>query len=315
MHPAYSVILFTTASGAGYGLLIWLALAAALGLVPVTTELGLVGLGSALMLVTGGLMSSTFHLGRPERAWRALSQWRSSWLSREGVLAMLTYVPAAMLGIGWVFLERSDGPFRIAAVATIVLALATLWCTGMIYGSLKTIRAWSQPLVAPIYIVLALATGAVLATLLLAIFGLAYGPFALFAVAGLAISAVLKTIYWRAIDGAGRTLTPGAATGLGRLGTVRPLEPAHSQPNFLMREMGYQVARKHAEKLRRFAGLSGVVVPAATLVSSLLVPWPLALLLAIAATLGAATGVIVERWLFFAEAQHVVTLYYGAEAA
>src|SRR5436190_21342228 len=98
MNPAYSVILFTTASGAGYGLL------ALLGLVgfnhgPASSFIfGLVALVIALGLITVGLLSSTFHLGHPERAWRAFSQWRSSWLSREGVAAVLTYVPAVLFG-------------------------------------------------------------------------------------------------------------------------------------------------------------------------------------------------------------------------
>src|SRR6266700_290688 len=103
MHPAYSVILFTTASGAGYGLLLWLAAAAALNLVPRNPALGFFGL--AIALVSIGLLSSTLHLGRPERAWRALSQWRSSWLSREGVAAIVTYVPIAALSSAWVFGE------------------------------------------------------------------------------------------------------------------------------------------------------------------------------------------------------------------
>ena len=97
MHPAYSVILFTTASGAGYGLLVWLALGGMLGLVPAERWLGIVGFGLAFALITAGLLSSTAHLGRPERAWRAFSQWRSSWLSREGVMAVATYVPAGLL--------------------------------------------------------------------------------------------------------------------------------------------------------------------------------------------------------------------------
>src|SRR5262245_54474632 len=102
MHPAYSVILFTTACGAGYGLLIGLAMAVVLNAVPRDPFLGFVGLGMALALITGGLLSSTFHLGRPERAWRSFSQWRSSWLSREGIAALMTYGPAALLGLGWV---------------------------------------------------------------------------------------------------------------------------------------------------------------------------------------------------------------------
>src|SRR6476620_9216130 len=103
MHPAYSVILFTTASGAGYGLL------ALLGLIgfnhgPASSLwFGLVALIIALGLVSLGLLSSTFHLGRPERAWRAFSQWRSSWLSREGIAAVIAYVPALVLWGAWIF--------------------------------------------------------------------------------------------------------------------------------------------------------------------------------------------------------------------
>src|SRR3546814_4853981 len=83
MHPAASVIFFTTASGAGYGLLFLLGIAGAFGLAPPDLALGLVGFTLSLGLITAGLLASTFHLGRPERAWRALSQWRSSWLPRE----------------------------------------------------------------------------------------------------------------------------------------------------------------------------------------------------------------------------------------
>src|SRR5258705_3560661 len=85
MHPAYSVIFFTTASGAGYGLLFWVGLLAPLGLLPASPAFGFTALALALALITAGLLSSAAHLGRPERAWRAVSQWRSSLLSRDGV--------------------------------------------------------------------------------------------------------------------------------------------------------------------------------------------------------------------------------------
>ena len=100
MHPALSIIFFTTASGAGYGLLVLLGLGGAFGWLPAERGFGLVGMGLSLGLITAGLLSSTFHLGHPERAWRALSQWRSSWLSREGVMAIATYAPAGLLGLG-----------------------------------------------------------------------------------------------------------------------------------------------------------------------------------------------------------------------
>ena len=102
MHPAGSIVLFTSLSGIGYGLLAWMGLLAALGVLPPESELGLIGLAFAFILIVIGLISSTFHLGHPERAWRALSQWRSSWLSREGVMAILTFGPALLFAYAWV---------------------------------------------------------------------------------------------------------------------------------------------------------------------------------------------------------------------
>ena len=161
MHPAYSVILFTTTSGAGYGLLALLGFTAATeaALSPVAA---LISLALALGLITFGLLASTFHLGRPERAWRALSQWRSSWLSREGVLAVATYVPA--LGLGFLWLTGQETVWLLALVGVLagVLAVLTVVATGMIYASLKTIRQWNHPLVVPAYLCFALAGGGTL---------------------------------------------------------------------------------------------------------------------------------------------------------
>ncbi|MCL4766267.1 MAG: dimethyl sulfoxide reductase anchor subunit [Hyphomicrobiaceae bacterium] len=315
MHPAYSVIFFTTASGAGYGLLILLGLLGPLGWVPQTSVFGLVGLGLALTLVTGGLLSSTAHLGHPERAWRALSQWRSSWLSREGVASLATYVPAGVLGIGWVFLERTDGFFAAMGVLAAVFAVGTLVCTGMIYASLPTIRAWHQPFVVPVYVALGLATGALLLSLLLLLVGVATAWAPWLAILTLAAAWLLKTASWARADRAERIYTVEQATGLGRFGKVRPLEPPHTQPNYVMREMGYRIGRKHAQKLRRIAVMLTFVVP--VLVSALMLAAGsgIGLLLALGAVVSAGAGVLLERWLFFAEAEHVVMIYYGREAA
>ena len=92
MHPAASIVVFSTLSGLGYGLAVWLAL----GVPEPASVPGRIGYALALALVTAGLVSSTFHLGHPERAWRAVSQWRSSWLSREGLIAVLAYVPLGL---------------------------------------------------------------------------------------------------------------------------------------------------------------------------------------------------------------------------
>jgi len=313
MHPAYSVILFTTASGAGLGLLAWLALLAMLGAVPAERWLGVAGLGLAFVLVAGGLAASTSHLGRPERAWRAFSQWRTSWLSREGVMAVATVVPTGVLGAGWVLFESVDGLFAVAAALAVACAVLTLYSTGMIYASLRTIRQWHQPLTAAIYVALGLASGAVLLALLLSILGEAAEWPAWLAIVGLIVGAALKWAYWLRIDGELRTYTIEAATGLGHLGKVRALEPPHSQPNFVMREMGYRIARKHAQKLRTATLVFAFGLPIACLLLSL-VPGA-GIVGALVAALSMALGLAVERWLFFAEAEHVSMLYYGEEAA
>ncbi|MGI9382275.1 MAG: dimethyl sulfoxide reductase anchor subunit family protein [Methyloligellaceae bacterium] len=314
MHPAYSVILFTTASGAGYGLLGLLAVLGPLGVLPAERWFGFAGFALALGLISAGLLTSTAHLGRPERAWRAFSQWRSSWLSREGVMAVATYAPAGLLAIGWVFFETAAGAWAVAGWLTAICAALTVYCTGMIYGSLRTIRQWHHPLVTPVYLLLAAATGAICLNLLMQAFGLGSAWAAWTALASLAVAALVKIAYWVGIDHARASYTAERATGLGRFGTVRPLEPPHTQPNYVMREMGYQVARKHAQRLRRLAVLFGFLVPMAAMGAILAGTGP-ALLWAVVATASAGLGVVIERWLFFAEAKHVVMVYYGAEAA
>lgn len=314
MHPAYSVILFTTASGAGYGLL------ALLGLVgfnhgPASSLwFGAVALVIALGLITLGLLSSTFHLGRPARAWRAFSQWRSSWLSREGVASVVTFAPALLFGALW--LGYIDHPQWIgfAGLATAILCAITVFCTAKIYSTLTTIRQWHQKLTVPVYLAFALSTGAVLLMAIASVFGLYQVFQAGLAVVALIVTLVLKYLYWRQIDREPRNRTIEAATGIARAGEkVRQWEVPHTAENFIMKEMGFVVARKHAEKLRRIVMTLLVL---ATLVTVLTMPAPgLAIPLSIIAFLLAAVAAAVERWLFFAEAQHVVSLYYGAERA
>ena len=313
MHPALSVILFTTASGAGYGMLFWLGLLAPLGLLPVAAGFGVTASLLGLALVTVGLMSSTLHLGHPERAWRAISQWRTSWLSREGVAALIAYVPAVLFPLLWL-LRGTAGPLGFVAAA---MAVVTVVCIGMIYASLKPIRQWHNPYVLPIYLLAALFSGgACLAGV--ATFWHASPLLADASVVAAALTLAAKLAYWRSIDrgagdagagdagagdrGAGAR-TPADATGLGKLGTVRSLDPPNTQENYLLREMGYRIARKHAARLRVVAVLLGFIAPIVLLA---FIP-PIA---AIAALL----GLLVERWLFFAEATHTITLYYGRTA-
>lgn len=314
MHPAYSVILFTTASGAGYGLLVLLGLGGAFGLIAPERWLGFTGYGLAFALVTVGLLSSTFHLGRPERAWRAFSQWRSSWLSREGVAAVATYPAAGLAAIGWVFLERADGVFAAAGVLGAALALATLYCTGQIYQSLKTIPQWHDASTTPVYLTLGLATGALILNALLLVRG-AGGAGASWLTVLLVLAALAtKTLYWMRIDRLKPKFNAGQATGLGQLGRVRPLDPPHTQPNYIMREMGYEVGRKHVRKLRLVASLALFYLPLGLTLLTLAAPPAIGWIPACLAVLSGGVGVTIERWLLFAEAQHVSMLYYGKSA-
>ena len=93
------------------------------------------------------------------------------------------------------------------------------------------------------------------------------------------------------------------------------LEGPHTEENYLMQEMGFKVGRKHAKKLRSIVNMFGFLVPSLLLVIVYLVDGPMVSIVCFAAAVSMSIGVITERWLFFAEARHVVTLYYGAETA
>ncbi len=311
MHPAPSIIFFTAASGAGYGLLVFAALAGLVGLVPVDRASGFALLLPALFLVAGGLLASAGHLGHPERAWRAFSQWRSSWLSREGVAAVISFVPA--LGLAWAW--ALDGRLApVWALAAIVMAGLTVYCTAMIYASLKPIPRWHHKLVPPVYLGLGAASGSAVGIAAAAWTGAPLLPLAPLVAIALVVGWGLKWRYWQSVDTQKATATTADAVGLGDRGTVRLVEPPHTERNYILDEMGFRIARKHSAKLRRHALLAGLALPLAALVLALLLPHALAaLLLSLGAAL-ALLGVAIERWLFFAEAEHMVMLYYGQEA-
>ena len=314
MHPALSVIFFTTASGAGYGLLVWAALSAMTGSMPARALL--VALLVALVLVTAGLASSFLHLGKPMRAWRAFSQWRTSWLSREGLASMLTYLPALALGAA-LLPGALDGtghgvaafawPRMVAGVLSILGALATLACTAMIYASLKPIPAWAHRSVLPVYLVFALSGGAFLLAGIATLHGIVVPVPTLVALAVLALVPwPLKWRYWRDIDTTPLSVTRGDAVGLPARKVAR-FEGPTTEANYITREMGFVLARKHAGALRVLAVLLFTIVPLACVAVAWLAgaQW-----LLVVAAVAAIAGAFVERWLFFAQARHMVTLYY-----
>jgi len=301
MRPAFSLIVFTTLSGLGFGL----AAILGLGLIMAPTpQWWVIYNGVALALIGAGVLSSTLHLGHPERAWRAMTQWRSSWLSREGVLAALTTI--ILLGFAAEGYAEGHGNLKIG-IAVALLSLATIWSTAMIYASLKTVARWHHPLTPFVFVGYAISGGLVLAA---ALDALANGGISLLAQPALMglISTAIVTMIWTKQAGAeGSGSTPESATGLGNLGEVRMLMPPHSEENWLQHEMGFVVARKHAAKLRLFSVTLAIILPAVMVYYAAASSAMLVL-----AAITHIIGVMVSRWLFFAEAKHTVMLYYGA---
>ncbi|MEM9499374.1 MAG: DmsC/YnfH family molybdoenzyme membrane anchor subunit [Pseudomonadota bacterium] len=291
MHPAPSVIVFTTLSGLGFGLLFWLGT----GVVVPTGWAGFGYFALAFGLSVGGLIASTFHLGHPERAWRAMTQWRSSWLSREGVCAVACLLAMGFYAAGLVLFDLR---LTVLGFAGAVLAAGTVFTTSMIYAQLKTVPRWNTALTPVLFLSISLAGGAVLT-----------GRFGLTNVL-LLVAGVVQVVWWMrgdtALKQSGTTLA--SATGLGNIGAVRAFEPPHTGTNYLLREFVHVVGRRHALKLRTIALVAGYVLP-------VLLMLPGSLVLTALAALCHLLGVAASRWLFFAEAEHVVGLYYGKRVA
>jgi len=179
MHPAFSVIFLTTLIGAGQGFFLALFFAQAyteLNLLPAVADSGsFFGYGAviAFSLLVAGLISSIFHLGRPERAWRSAAMWRTSWLSRE-VLALPLMMAVTFIygvvhlgGFDTVIYTNHSNQFTLSLLVGIfgVLAVFVLFiCTAMIYACIKFLQEWSTPLTVVNYILLGSASGFTLAT-------------------------------------------------------------------------------------------------------------------------------------------------------
>ena len=310
MHPAFSVIFFTVASGAGFGLisLLFIADFFKLGGGFSREELAIGGL-IALGLIVFGLLSSTFHLANPKNAWRAVTRFRTSWLSREGVFA-IAFMPLALVYLASIWFDAPLWLRETVGFLTAVLAWITVFSTGMIYACLKTIRQWNTPLVPANYLALGYASGSLLMLLGAVYAGLDTTPYIAMSALIISIAAVLKAIYYFWIRSPGLTPTINTATGLTRA-KVKLLDTGHTHGTFLTQEFGFKLARQKAGVLKAVVFALGFGLPGVMLVWVFEQQGGLAAA-AIAAVAGIA-GAAVERWLFFAEARHVVNLYHGAQ--
>ena len=287
MHPAPSVILFSTLSGMGFGFLAFLGWGA---MIPAGWWAFILW-GIGYSLAVAGLMAATFHLGNPKNALKAFTQWRTSWLSREAWASVVTLLLLAPVALSdWLGLEWSRLPGQVGGT----LAMVTVFTMAMIYTQIKAVPRWHHWLTPVMFLSFAIAGGATLS-------GQVWASAAL-----LGVGAVLVAV-WRVGDQAfakaGQTM--GTATGLDRLGTPTVFEPAHTAGNYLLREMIYVVGRKHVQKLRIIALVLVAGFPALILILPL---GCVGIMLAAPVHLA---GALAARWLFFAEAEHVVGLFYG----
>jgi DMSO reductase anchor subunit len=318
LKPALSIIFFTVGSGAGLGLLALIALADLFS--PGTLSAQVVWRGALLgiVLLALGLASSVLHLANPRNAWRSFARFRTSWLSREALFALVLFPVAAIYTV-LAATSFMGGRRAVFAIATCLLAWSVLFSTAMIYASLKPIRQWRTVWTPVNYFLLGHWSGA----LLLAATASAYGAvprtwFALAAALGIAALAA-KIAYWLSIGerAAATRSAPTLAHAIGvdqgvhgpgpmTVARARLLDVGHSHGTFLTNEFGFSLARRHAALLRGGAILLGFALPLGWLLSN--IPrWELGL--------GAAAcgiiGLLAERWLFFADARHTVRLYHG----
>ena len=289
MHPAPSVILFSVLSGLGFGMLAWLGF----GKPPMTGLFAFVFFFVAYALAVGGLLSATFHLGNPKNSLKAFSQWRTSWLSREGCCAIAALMIMSIYAIGAIFFETH---WVLIGTIGAILSIVTVFTTSMIYAQLKTVPRWNHWSTPILFVSLSIFGGALMTgQVTVAMYG--------FVVVGL-----IQIFAWFSSDGrfarSGSTIE--TATGLGHIGKVRMFEPPHTGTNYLLKEMVYVIGRKHATKLRLLAIVLMVVIPVAMIGMGAQHG-----IKAIVAVLSHVVGVFASRWLFFAEAEHVVGLYYG----
>ncbi len=304
MHPAFSVLFFTVTSGFGYGFLLWLLVAQATQWWSFTRDDFLIYCAIAGVLITLGLLSSTQHLANPKNAWRSFTRFRTSWLSREGVLAVLGYPLFALTA--YLIAEPSQQGGIWVGLRIALVAVSTLWiialtyCTAMIYASLKTIPQWHNGLVPPAFVVFTLSSG-------LLCFGLVsqWQPIGVLMLTCIALiaGAGIKMMYFKSL-GAPTRSSINTATSFSQA-KVTLFDSGHSSENFLQREFVYHVGPKTTGLARKLIFVLAFVLPL-LLIFTITHAW-----LSWAAIISAYIGLLLERWLFFVEAKHVVRHYYG----
>ena len=289
MHPAPSIILFTVLSGFGFGLISIIGLLQFLSVISMFDLIIYSIIG--VIFATVGLVSSFFHLANKKNAIKSLSQWQTSWLSREAIASIFCLL-VVFGNIIWAVSQNNY--LSEVGVALSFLSLFTIFTTSMIYAQLKTVPSWNNALTPAIFVCAALTGGAILLT--------DYASLVLLLVFG-----TLQISFWYIADRGfqDKETSVGTALGYNKNEEIRPFDVAHTNRNYLLNEMVYKVARKHSVKIRYISFFMAFVFP-----MSLILIFPNNFSVSVSAITIHLIGIYFSRWLFFAEAKHSVSFYY-----
>lgn len=309
MHPALSVIFFTTLAGAAQGLVLalfaaeWASQRHWLGAVP-DTSFYVAGAAVAAALASAGLVASFFHLGRPERAWRTATQWRSSWLSREVIVLPGFIALAAAYALAHAWLR--DDSFVVGALASLA-ALVLFVCTGMIYAGIRFLREWATALTPLNFTLLGCANGFTLAAALAAWLAPPQARFFVVGALGFTLAALLgRAAAWRRNARLAPKSTLQTAIGI-KHPRIEQRAQGFMGGSFNTKEFFHGRSEATLRRLRWVALACGFALPLALLATQLALAAGAWALLAFALQY---LGLLAERWLFFAEARHPQNLYY-----
>jgi len=315
VHPAFSVIFFTVTSGAGYALMGLLALLNFLYLGMLIDKSTFFIISSiSVILFTIGLVSSTFHLANPKNAWRAFMRFRTSWLAREGLLAIIFY-PILFLYLYFVFIDYQIENFMFMQMYScfiLFLSLLIIYCTGMIYACLKTIPQWNTFWTPVNYITIGLFLGSLLLFLLLILNNYNVEQYKLHLIVIIITALTTKLIYYFNIRSPKHNIGQATNAAIKLKNTsVRLLDVGHTGGTFLTDEFGFKVKEKKLLRIKLFSIFCGFFAPLILICIYCYLYEDV--LLCFFAFILAFLGMIAERWLFFAQAKHVVNLYHGSQ--
>ena len=315
MHPAFSVIFFTVVSGAGYALISLLCLFNFLnfGMLIDKNTFFIIAITSAV-LFTMGLISSTFHLANPKNAWRAFMRFKTSWLAREGLLAILFY-PILALYLYFIYIDMQINNFMLMQYYSfLIFTISTviIYCTGMIYACLKTIPQWNTIWTPINYITIGFALAALIFFFILNLNGYDTTSYENYILSMIAFSLATKLTYYFVIRLPKYNIADATNAAVKLKSTnVRLLDVGHTGGTFLTDEFGYKVAERKLFRIKILSIFSGFIIPFFLIYTYSFIYENIALCsLAIFLSF---IGMISERWLFFAQAKHVVNLYHGVE--